>query len=65
MSITQAGHVTSVVADNVAYITFFHPSHNSLPSNLLQQLVEAINAAAEGPSVLAVVLRSEGYFFYF
>jgi methylglutaconyl-CoA hydratase len=60
MSITQAGHVTTVIEDKIAYITFFHPAHNSLPSNLLQQLVAAINAAGANPSVLAVVLRSEG-----
>jgi methylglutaconyl-CoA hydratase len=60
MSITQAGYVTSIIEDKIAYITFFHPAHNSLPSNLLQQLVAAINAAGEGPSVLAVVLKSEG-----
>jgi methylglutaconyl-CoA hydratase len=60
MSITQAGHVTTVIEDKIAYITFFHPAHNSLPSNLLQQLVAAINVAGGDTNILAVVLRSEG-----
>jgi methylglutaconyl-CoA hydratase len=60
MSVTQAGHVISTVEDRISFITFYHPSHNSLPSNLLQQLVSAIDEAGADPSVLAVILRSEG-----
>jgi methylglutaconyl-CoA hydratase len=60
MDIVQTGHVDSTVRDGVSHLRFYHPAHNSLPSNLLQQLVEAINAASADPSVLAVVLQSEG-----
>jgi methylglutaconyl-CoA hydratase len=60
MSIIQIGHVISTIEDKIANIEFYHPSHNSLPSNLLQQLVEAINTAGKDPSVLAVVLKSGG-----
>jgi methylglutaconyl-CoA hydratase len=60
MSMTQAGHIQSTIKDKIAYITFYHPSHNSLPSSLLQQIVVAITAAGEAPSVSAIVLQSEG-----
>ena len=60
MNSIEAGHVTTSIENEIAHITFFHPAHNSLPSNLLTQLVSAINAAGADPSVLAVVLRSEG-----
>jgi len=57
--ITQQGYVRTEVAPNgIATITFFHPNHNSLPSRLLQGLVDAFDAAGADPAVRAVVLRS-------
>jgi methylglutaconyl-CoA hydratase len=60
MDNTQLGHVTTTIEKGIATITFFHPSHNSLPSRLLGALVNAINAVGEDPSVLIVVLKSDG-----
>ena len=60
MDNTQLGHVTSLQNNGIATVSFFHPAHNSLPSRLLSQLVEAINNAGDDPSVKIVVLRSEG-----
>ena len=54
------GHVKTEKRNGIAHIEFSHPSHNSLPSNLLTQLTAAIKAAGSDPSVLAVVLRSGG-----
>jgi methylglutaconyl-CoA hydratase len=54
------GHVTTAINDGVCTISFFHPSHNALPSNLLTQLARAINTAGHDPSVVVVVLKSEG-----
>jgi methylglutaconyl-CoA hydratase len=54
------GHVVSNISDGVATISFFHPAHNSLPSNLLADLVQAIDQAGADPSVSIVVLKSEG-----
>lgn len=60
MNQTQAGHVNLSVSNRVATISFYHPANNSLPSNLLHQLVNAINNAGQDPSVSVVVLKSEG-----
>lgn len=57
--ITQQGYVRTEISPNgIAQITFYHPNHNSLPSRLLQGLVDAFDAAGKDPAVRAVVLRS-------
>lgn len=60
MDNTQLGQVTTTINGGIATISFFHPAHNSLPANLLSALVEQINAVGNDPSVLVVVLKSEG-----
>ncbi|MEZ4941582.1 MAG: enoyl-CoA hydratase/isomerase family protein [Saprospiraceae bacterium] len=58
-NITQQGYVhTEIKTNGVADITFFHPNHNSLPSRLLQALVDAFAAAGNHPDVRVIVLRS-------
>jgi len=57
---TKLGSVESVIANGIATITFFHPSHNSLPARLLAELTTAINAAGENEAVKVVVLKSAG-----
>jgi methylglutaconyl-CoA hydratase len=54
------GHVRTHLHNGIATIEFSHPSHNSLPSNLLTQLTLAIKVAGNDPSVSVVVLRSGG-----
>jgi methylglutaconyl-CoA hydratase len=54
------GYVKTTCATGIATIEFFHPAHNSLPSNLLTQLTDAIKVAGEDPSVSVVILRSGG-----
>ena len=39
---------------------FFHPSHNSLPGDLLKEIKEAIEQAGENPDVKLIELRSGG-----
>ncbi len=60
MDQTQLGHVNTVLTNGIATITFFHPAQNSLPSRLLTQLTEAINAAGADDNVRVIVLASEG-----
>ena len=60
MENTQLGHVNTTIENGIATISFFHPAHNSLPSYLLTGLVKAINAAGEDPSVILLILQSEG-----
>lgn len=56
---TTQGYVrTDIAPAGIAHVTFFHPNHNSLPSMLLQGLVDAFDAAGKDPAVKAIVLRS-------
>ena len=56
----QLGHVNTSFENGIATISFYHPAQNSLPSSLLNQLVDAINMAGADPSVSALILKSEG-----
>ncbi len=44
----------------VGYIEFFHPSHNSLPGNVLAELARIITAAGDDDSIKVIVLQSGG-----
>lgn len=46
--------------NGIEYIEFFHPSHNSLPANLLSELSRAITNAGEDDNVKVIVLQSGG-----
>lgn len=54
------GHVTTTLDKGIARIEFFHPAHNSLPSNLLNDLTVAIESAGQDPEVIAIVLSGAG-----
>ncbi|TNE55162.1 MAG: enoyl-CoA hydratase/isomerase family protein [Bacteroidetes bacterium] len=57
--ITQQGYVRfENASDGIATISFFHPNHNSLPSRLLQGLVDAFEAAGKDNTVKVIVLQS-------
>ncbi len=60
MDNTQLGHVKTTINGGIATISFFHPAHNSLPANLLSALTEQITTTGNDPSVLVIILRSEG-----
>ncbi len=54
-------YVTIDKASNgLATIEFFHPKHNSLPSDILAQLAETITEAGEDEAVKLIVLKSGG-----
>jgi len=46
------------IENQVGYIEFFHPSHNSLPGNLLTELAETITSAGTNELIKVIVLRS-------
>src|SRR5690554_3982605 len=46
--------------NGLATIEFFHPKHNSLPSDILKKLADTITAAGEDEEVKVIVLRSGG-----
>jgi methylglutaconyl-CoA hydratase len=53
-------YVKQYIKNKVGYIEFFHPSHNSLPSNLLTELARTITNAGEDGSIKVIVLKSGG-----
>jgi len=56
---TEQGYVTTEHAPNgLATVTFFHPSHNSLPSRLLTALTQAFDELGHDELVKVIVLRS-------
>ena len=57
---TKQGSVDTAVAEGIATITFFHPSHNALPGKLLAELTEAINTAGAAAGVKVIILKSAG-----
>jgi enoyl-CoA hydratase/carnithine racemase len=48
------------IENGVGYIEFFHPEHNSLPANLLANLVQTITNAGENNDIKVIVLQSGG-----
>lgn len=49
-----------ILKPGLAEITFYHPSHNSLPSNLLAELKDTIDAAGQNPDIQVIILKSAG-----
>jgi methylglutaconyl-CoA hydratase len=54
------GTIETIINGNIATLLFFHPSSNSFPSTLLQQLTNEINALSKNDSVSIIVLKSAG-----
>ncbi len=57
---TQQGSVNTIVENNIGTITFYHPSHNSLPGRLLAKLRDAINEADQNDEIKVIILKSAG-----
>ena len=49
-----------ILKPGLAEITFFHPKHNSLPSDILEELRATITAAGEDDSIQVIILKSGG-----
>lgn len=56
----QLGSVDAEIKNGVGVITFFHPSHNALPGQLLAKLRDAIHAYGADDTVKVIVLKSGG-----
>ncbi len=56
----QEAYVSLERQGGVGTITFFHPSHNSLPSGVLAKLAQTITEAGNDPNVEVIVLKSGG-----
>lgn len=53
-------YVHSTQKDGLATIEFFHPSHNSLPGDILAQLKSAIDKAGADDAIRLILLKSGG-----
>lgn len=53
-------YVTLTIENAVGYIEFFHPAHNSLPSDLLAELAKTISDADVNDDIKIIVLKSGG-----
>ncbi len=51
---------TEIVRPGIAEITFFHPSHNSLPGDILGKLAASITAAGDDAAIKVIILKSGG-----
>jgi methylglutaconyl-CoA hydratase len=56
---TQA-YVKHEIKNNIATIEFFHPEHNSLPSDILAKLANTITEVGNNNEVKVIVLKSGG-----
>lgn len=53
-------YVKKDIKDKIATIEFFHPAHNSLPSDILAELASTITDAGKDDEVLVIILKSGG-----
>lgn len=53
-------YVKIQIENEVGYIEFFHPAHNSLPGNVLSELTEVIRKASDNEAIKVIVLKSGG-----
>ncbi|GGG49359.1 enoyl-CoA hydratase/isomerase family protein [Hymenobacter glacieicola] len=57
----QTGTVTThTTPEGIATISFFHPSHNSLPGALLTKLADTITQVGQQAATKVIILKSEG-----
>lgn len=48
------------IVNEVGYIEFFHPAHNSLPGDVLAELTQTITEAGTNEAIKVIVLKSGG-----
>jgi len=53
-------YVKHDINQKIGIIEFFHPAHNSLPSDILSKLAETITELGQNDQVLVIVLKSGG-----
>ena len=56
----EEGSIDIQINEGVGTVTFYHPAHNSLPKELLQQLAEVIETAGNNDDIKVIVLKSAG-----
>lgn len=56
----MSAYVKQHIENQVGYIEFFHPEHNSLPGDLLSKLMQTIVDAGNNDEIKVIVLKSGG-----
>ena len=56
----EQGAVDCLIEDGLATVTFFHPSHNSLPGKILAKLADTITELGGNDAVKLILLKSAG-----
>jgi methylglutaconyl-CoA hydratase len=54
------GTIETIINEKIATLQFLHPSSNSFPSRLLQELTNEINSLSKNENVSIIVLKSQG-----
>ena len=57
---SELGTIHTSITNNIAVITFSHPSSNSFPSSLLQKLTNEFETIGSNENVSIIVLKSAG-----
>ena len=60
VSENSIGSLYTTIENNIATVTFGHPSSNSFPRQLLDQLTAEFNNLSVNPVVSVIVIQSEG-----
>lgn len=53
-------YIKNEIENGIATLSFFHPEHNSLPSSLLNELVDALYNLGNNDQVKVVIIKSDG-----
>ena len=53
-------YVKQLIKNNIAFIEFFTPDHNAMPSPILKELAQVITTAGKDEKVKVIVLKSGG-----
>ena len=53
-------YIKNEIKNGIAIISFFHPEHNSLPSSLLNELVDVLYNLGNNDQVKVVIIKSDG-----
>lgn len=53
------GFIHLTIENKMATLVFYHPASNSLPSNLLNELVQNFNSLSDNSSVNVIIFKSE------
>ncbi|MGO1752563.1 MAG: enoyl-CoA hydratase/isomerase family protein [Psychroflexus sp.] len=56
----KEAYVKKQIENKVATVEFFHPAHNSLPSDILSKLATTITEVGQDDEVLVIILKSGG-----